>query len=74
MANHPGFFIAPHADALPLPAAHRDICGEQRVHARDDAMMTLRTRKRTFAFNSHFTLSATSALAPVPALLVAWQT
>ena len=70
VANHPGFFIAPHADALPLPAAHRDICGEQRVHA----TMTLRTRKRTFAFNSHFTLSATSALAPVPALLVAWQT
>ena len=28
VANHPGLFVATHADALSLAAAHRDICSE----------------------------------------------
>ena len=70
MANHPGLFIAPHADALTLAAAHRNVCGENNA---GDAVV-LSDKKRLAKMSSHFTLSATSALAPVPALLVAWQT
>ena len=68
MANHPGLFIAPHTDPLALAAAHWNVCGENAGNAAD-----LGDKKR-LSMSSHFTLSATSALAPVPALLVAWQT